>query len=215
MRAAAIVGLGSSLKDLKPFQKNSNAAWSLGLPPGATDADVILIFGGDGTIHRHLAELVELRRPVLVVPCGSGNDFARALGLCSVKDALAAWRKFSSGADNVRAIDLGVITALGPQGLKPDVDGAASGMTEVAPFPGALRRADAPYQPANLQPETPASTYFCCAGGVGLDGEIARRANRLPRWLRGHGGYALSLLPALAKYKPELTRIWVAQKDDR
>jgi len=37
---------------------------------------------------------------------------------------------------------------------------------------------------------------------VGLDGEIARRANTLPRWLRGHGGYALSLAPALLRLKP-------------
>ncbi len=37
--------------------------------------------------------------------------------------------------------------------------------------------------------------YFCSVAGVGLDAEVARRANELPRWLRGHGGYALSLAP--------------------
>ena len=37
-----------------------------------------MIFGGDGTIHRHLPALVRLQLPVLVVPAGSGNDFARA-----------------------------------------------------------------------------------------------------------------------------------------
>jgi diacylglycerol kinase (ATP) len=35
---------------------------------------------------------------------------------------------------------------------------------------------------------------------VGLDGEVARRANQLPRWLRGHGGYALSLAPAIFRF---------------
>ena len=39
-------------------------------------------------------------------------------------------------------------------------------------------------------------------GGVGLDAEIARRANHLPRWLRARGGYALSLLPALWSFEP-------------
>ena len=44
--------------------------------------------------------------------------------------------------------------------------------------------------------------YFCCVGGVGLDVEVARRANRLPRALRRRGGYLLSLLPALSGFQP-------------
>ncbi len=59
----------------------------------------ILLFGGDGTIHRHLGQLVRLGLPVLVVPAGSGNDFARSLGLRRVRDSLAAWQKFCAGAD--------------------------------------------------------------------------------------------------------------------
>jgi diacylglycerol kinase (ATP) len=185
MRAAAILGLGSSPRDLQPFQKNSQAEWIIGLPASSSHADVVLIFGGDGTIHRHLAALVDLKLPVLVVPCGSGNDFARALKLRNVKDSLAAWKKFSAGADNVRAIDLGRITPLAPD--------AATG---------------------DLNPDARNSRYFCCAGGAGLDGEIARRANRLPRWLRGHGGYVLSLLPAVAKYAPVVTRILLPSKEE-
>ena len=41
------------------------------------------------------SQLVKLGLPVLVVPAGSGNDFARALGLRRVRDSLAAWRRFS------------------------------------------------------------------------------------------------------------------------
>jgi len=67
MRAAAILGLGCSPKDLKPFQTDRAVEWRMGLPSAADEADVILIFGGDGTIHRHLGQLVELKRPVLVV----------------------------------------------------------------------------------------------------------------------------------------------------
>ena len=44
-------------------------------------------------------------------------------------------------------------------------------------------------------------TYFCCVAGVGLDGEVAGRANQLPRWLRGHGGYALSMLPTIFSFR--------------
>jgi diacylglycerol kinase (ATP) len=163
MRAAAILGLGCSERDLEPFKKNSSAEWLIGLPVEPAGIDAILIFGGDGTVHRHLAQLVRLRLPVLVVPRGSGNDFARALKLRGISDSLAAWKKFSSGAKNVKAIDLGVIHSA-------DGSGAAH--------------------------------YFCCVGGVGLDAEVARRANRLPRWLRGHGGYVLSLPPALIGFAP-------------
>jgi diacylglycerol kinase (ATP) len=170
VRAAAIFGPGCSDKDLKPFQENSEAAWLGNLPASSDQANAILIFGGDGTVHRHLAQLVELQLPVLVVPCGSGNDFANALGLRSFRIALAAWLRFCSDGGNVRMIDLGVIT--------PSI--------------------------CDLQvaAELRVPHYFCCVGGVGLDAEISRRANRLPRWLRARGGYALSLLPALWRFAP-------------
>jgi diacylglycerol kinase (ATP) len=190
MRAAAIFGLGSSSKNLAAFQQNSNADWQLGMPATSADADVVLLFGGDGTIHRHLASLVKLKLPVLIVPCGSGNDFARALGLRSCKDALAGWRKFLVDRSNVRTIELGTITPLTAQPKSND-----------------------------LQSELP--HYFCGVAGLGLDGEVARRANRLPRWLRGHGGYALSLPPALVQFAPFSMRVsvesetnnWIAKAD--
>jgi diacylglycerol kinase (ATP) len=162
MLAAAVLGLNVSEKHLRRFQQDSGTTWLKDMPANKDAADAILIFGGDGTVHRHLPDLVGLQLPVLVVPCGSGNDFARALGLRSAKAALSAWRKFVSDRSNVRAIDLGMIT----------------GLSE----PGAGEH------------------YFCCVGGVGLDAEVARRANQLPRWLRAHGGYALSLLPTMFQF---------------
>src|SRR6266853_1537073 len=112
MRAAVIFGLGASPADLKPFQTGSRAEWLQGLPAASGDADAILIFGGDGTIHRHLPALVRLQLPVLVVPIGSGNDFARALNLRSVRDSVGAWHGFESGTLPAKTVDLGVITPL-------------------------------------------------------------------------------------------------------
>jgi diacylglycerol kinase (ATP) len=175
MRAAVIFGLGSYERDLRLFQRDSPATWQTGLPGNSSDADAILIFGGDGTIHRHLGQLIKLHLPVLVVPCGSGNDFARALGLFRTSDSLAAWRKFASGGNNFRAIDLGIVEAQ-----------------------------DSP---------TSQQHYFCCIGGVGLDGEVARRANRLPPWLRAHGGYAASLLPAMFRFAPLTMKVSVPGDD--
>jgi diacylglycerol kinase (ATP) len=160
MRATVIFGLGTSPADLKPFQANSLTDWQQGLPASSSNADAILIFGGDGTIHRHLPALVRLQLPLLIVPAGSGNDFARALRLRSMQDSVRVWRNFEVGKVQAQAIDLGVIVP-------------------------------------SASPER--TNYFCCVAGCGLDAAAARRANRMPRWLRGHGGYALALLPLLLK----------------
>lgn len=196
MRAAVILGLGCSPKELKPFHAvetavANNIKWRMGMPGSGDEADVILIFGGDGTIHRHLGQLVRLGLPVLVVPTGSGNDFARALGLRRVRDSVAAWRKFCKGegdarshdarADHVRTVDLGLITPLEGSDGAAGVDG---------------------------------SRYFCCVAGVGLDGEVSRRANRLPRWLRGYGGYVVSLVPTIFSFAPVRVKILAAADGD-
>jgi diacylglycerol kinase (ATP) len=73
--------------------------------------DAALIFGGDGTIHRHLPQLYKYNIPALIVPKGRGNDFAKALGITNERTALRAWQQFCSGAKNVKQIDLGLIRA--------------------------------------------------------------------------------------------------------
>ena len=82
-----------------------------------TNLSAALIFGGDGTVHRHLSQLHQYKIPTLVVPTGSGNDFAKALGIRSVDIALRAWRQFCAEGKNVREIDLGVIRAGGQETL--------------------------------------------------------------------------------------------------
>jgi diacylglycerol kinase (ATP) len=115
--------------------------------------------------------------PVLVAPAGSGNDFAHSVGLGRMRDSLAAWNKFCGGAGNVHLIDLGIISSLENAGGAPST--TAHGRS-------------APHGPR----------YFCCVAGVGLDGEVTRRANRLPRWLRRHGGYLLTLAPTILTFSP-------------
>ena len=234
MRAAAILGLGPSTRDLTPFQAATGAEWVIGLPSEASGLDAILVFGGDGTVHRHLAALVRLALPVLVVPVGSGNDFARALGLLRVRDSLAAWQKFVTDGSNVRTVDLGVITPLETPAktvAEADLDeNAEAARLKACPDTSPIHsdRPDSGHTgwservPAHLAQAAhsrdsdaqPASVYFSCAAGVGLDGEIARRANALPRWLRGHGGYALSLPGALLGFRPFGLRLCTSQGEN-
>lgn len=110
MRALAIFGPNASPKDLRPFQSPGLQLTALDETPGSfTDADAVLVFGGDGTLHRHLAALSAAKVPVLMVPHGSGNDFAHALGLVTHRRVMLAWANFCSGVSNVRSIDLGLI----------------------------------------------------------------------------------------------------------
>lgn len=169
MRASLILGLGTSPDCLRPFKDVSTNEWIEGVPASTSEADAILLFGGDGTLHRHLPALVRLRLPVLVVPAGSGNDFARALKLRNIRDAVNAWRKFAAGSDNVRAVDLGTITEC----------------------------------------VTNAVHYFSCVSGCGLDAAVARKANRMPRWLRRNGGYALALIPTMFRFSPFPLRLTI------
>jgi len=39
---------------------------------------------------------------------------------------------------------------------------------------------------------------------------VSRRANALPRWLRGHGGYALTLAPTIFRFAPFPMKIMTA-----
>jgi diacylglycerol kinase (ATP) len=169
MHAAAILGPGNFRKYVRKFQQLAGIEWV----PSLEQADVAVLFGGDGTVHRHLSSFVNKSVPLLVVPCGSGNDFARALRLRTIQDSFEVWQDFVSGRKHVRAIDLGVIRGTGAAGT-----------------------------PAGEAPMPHNHHYFCCVAGVGIDSEIARRANRLPKWLRAHGGYALSTPAEFFRFTP-------------
>lgn len=186
MRAAAIVGPGNVAKSLLRFQRTTNVQWTSVIE----QADAVVIFGGDGTVHRQLSALVELEVPVLPVPCGSGNDFARALGIRRMRDSLEAWRKFIARG-TARSIDLGVIRGA---------------ITDEAPAPrGPIPAGKSEWIFASN--ETPAVNYFCCVADVGIDTAIARRANALPKWMRSHGGYAVSAPREFLRFAPFPMRI--------
>jgi diacylglycerol kinase (ATP) len=161
VRAVAILGPDVSPQYLALF--SGPACQIIGHKPGEPllPADAAIVLGGDGTIHHYLRDLSRLKIPVLMVPRGSGNDFARALGLRDDRDALSAWNHFLATGHS-REIDLGIIASLGDLAVSPRL--------------------------------------FCNVGGTGLDSEANRRANAMPRWLRGRGGYLLGALGAIRSF---------------
>lgn len=108
MNAAALLGPAATERDVQKFRAGDRikVAVTTNLE-GRLDA--ALIFGGDGTVHRYLPQLRRSRIPALVVPKGSGNDFAKTLGIGNERAALRAWKEFCSTGKNVREIDLGIV----------------------------------------------------------------------------------------------------------
>ncbi|HLH06270.1 MAG TPA: diacylglycerol kinase family protein [Terriglobales bacterium] len=140
------------------------------------DADVALLLGGDGTVHRHLPEIIQRKLPFLVVPGGSGNDFASSIGIHSRRHALKAWEAFCTSQQNVALIDVGMLQ-----------------------------------QASYNNPQQTTDTYFCCSAYLGLDAATNALANRLPRFVRAHGGYILSLFPTLLRFGTQ--RVLIRDRD--
>ncbi len=98
---------------------------------------VIVIVGGDGTVHRVLNLLLDVRHPYLIVPAGTGNDFAG--GIRVPEDMADAAGLASDGelrsvdlidmgdrlAMNAAHVGIGVQAAERASGMKPQIGKAA------------------------------------------------------------------------------------------
>ncbi|WP_043423037.1 diacylglycerol/lipid kinase family protein [Arthrobacter sp. 9MFCol3.1] len=82
-------------------------------------ADALVVVGGDGMVHLGLNAIAGAGRrvPLGIIPTGTGNDTARALGLPLHNLTAACERALESLADGGRMIDAGRITAGGSSRL--------------------------------------------------------------------------------------------------
>jgi diacylglycerol kinase (ATP) len=97
----------------------------------ASGADAVALIGGDGTIHLGAQVLAKSGMPFGVIPAGTGNDFARGLGV-PLKDPIKAAELIVAG--NTRTIDLAVakdeyITTIVAGGFDSLVNKRANAMT--------------------------------------------------------------------------------------
>ncbi|HME31742.1 MAG TPA: diacylglycerol kinase family protein [Terriglobales bacterium] len=216
MRAVALLGPVAKEKHARRFElPGVNLFTGNELDP-TDQPDAALIFGGDGTIHRHLGGLALKQIPTLIVPLGSANDFARSLGGETVDKALAAWTRFCSAGDNIRAVDLGTIEPLDE--AKPDEPLAWQGesLQSLHFVPDGPRR-DLPQmgerimqsQMRRLDEAARAASrtiLYSCIAGTGLDAAVNRVTLKQPRWLRAHGGYVVALVQVLGGFRaPHVT----------
>ncbi len=70
--------------------------------------DVIISVGGDGTIHALIQKLAHKDISFLVLPAGTANDFARSLGVQSMKlhEALSVIREGNGKAKRIDLVDI-------------------------------------------------------------------------------------------------------------
>jgi diacylglycerol kinase family enzyme len=223
VRAVALLGPVAREHHVRQFEVPGVDLF-IGNELDATDQpDAALILGGDGTIHRHLGGLALKQIPALIVPLGSANDFARSIGVETVEQALAAWRRFCASGDrgdDTRFIDLGTIEPLhegsksGAEDRVPWQDESLESLHFVPdgprrdPLSGAKEELGERIMQSQLrrlaeaQREVARTTFFGCIAGTGLDAAVNRRTLEQPQWLRAHGGYVLALLQVLGGFRP-------------
>ena len=115
---------GRQVPEIKRLLGDAAAGWdwrfteksgdALGLARSAADAGARLVVavGGDGTLHEVMNGVLGSAATVGLIPYGTGNDFARALGLYGSLEV--ACRTLTAGV--VCRVDVGVIEGMGTDG---------------------------------------------------------------------------------------------------
>jgi diacylglycerol kinase family enzyme len=231
VRAVALLGPYAKEHHVRPFERGGVNLFSGNELDPTDHPDAVLIFGGDGTFHRHLGSLAHKQIPTLVVPIGSANDFAQSIGIDNIASAKDAWQRFCASGNNTKLIDLGTIQLLAESKLsapKDTLDATLSSSAQPgAPWQGESLetmhfvpdgpRHDLPQMGARImqsqlrrlteaEDEVARTTYFSCIAGTGLDAAVNRRTLKQSHWLRGHGGYVVALLQTLGSFRaPRIT----------
>lgn len=107
-----------------------------------TEAERLVVAGGDGSLGRAAALAGRLGVPLAVIPTGTANDFARALRLpFDLEEAV----RLAVEGDDLRRLDLGLI-AIDNGDARPFVNAASAGLSPVAAHQaGRLKRLLGPF----------------------------------------------------------------------
>jgi len=154
--------------------------------------DALVVVGGDGMVSLGTAVVAATGIPLGIIPCGTGNDLARGLGL-PLRDVAAALDVLCAALDSEpRVIDAVRLTSPGaaPAGDRLASDASAGGSS-----------AD-----ADSTPVVPQEKWFAGVLSAGFDAAVNERANSL-RYPRGSSRYILALLIELVRLKPREYRL--------
>jgi diacylglycerol kinase family enzyme len=133
----------------------------------------VVVVGGDGTLNQLLPSLIVGEHTVALVPFGSGNDTARALGLLGM-----TWQQALQHALNgtVSRVDLGL--------AEFDFEDVGGRADDQKPRDTQIRRVP-----------------FISSFTSGFDSSVGLRAINGPAWLRGLPRYVLATVRELANLR--------------
>ena len=103
LREALEVMRGDGVEIEVQESRDAQHLLALARQAAAEKPDAIVSLGGDGTHHYVLNGIVGSEIPLGIIPAGSGNDFAKGLGIPTQTRAAAEVLR----AGNIRRIDLG------------------------------------------------------------------------------------------------------------
>lgn len=161
------------------------------LARAATDSDAVFVCGGDGIAHLAANALAEGEVPLGIIPAGSGNDTATALGLPAEPVAAAEALLTALLAGSVARIDLGYCEAAGfASGEERSERGAEYG---------------AEYGAEHESPHGSGRWWLTMCYG-GFDSAVNERANRL-RWPAGPRRYDVAIGIELLRLRSHRVRL--------
>ena len=132
----------------------------------------VVALGGDGTVNRWLPALLERGHMLGLVPMGSGNDLARALGVFGLPWTEALECALTSA---VVPVDVGLMEVPAGECSAGVEDPSTAHHPRAEPF----------------------RVPFLSSLAVGFDASVGLRALRGPRWLRGQPRYLWATLQEL------------------
>lgn len=166
----------------------------------AANVDLVIAYGGDGTVNEALQGLVGSQVPLAIWPGGTSNVVAKELRLPFDNQQLA--EVFAAG--QTKRIALGRATSGSGFGVQ------SLGLASAGEEPGAQgerekSKADPPGAPRtqNSEPKTD-QRYFLMMAGIGLDASVARGANKKLKRRTGEFAYWISGIKHLATWRPDI-----------
>ncbi len=145
----------------------------------------IVLVGGDGTFNQMLPSLLAGQHSAALVPYGSGNDLARALGLRGM-----SWRKALAlaGSQTPQRMDIGLAEfEVLPESNENQEDDQLES-----------QKAD---QEEGQNEDRLYSVPFASSFTTGFDSSVGLRALNGPKWLRGLPRYLLATVRELLHFR--------------
>ncbi|MFC9338963.1 diacylglycerol kinase family protein [Streptomyces sp. NPDC057020] len=157
----------------------------------AAGTGALVVVGGDGMVSLALRAVAGTRTPLGIIPAGTGNDFARALGL-PLGDPAAAARVTARilGTTGARAVDLGRIGTGGDTAGAGDTGGG-----------GDVARGRDIAGAGDTAGGSGTGRWYGTVLASGFDSRVNDRGNRM-RLRAGRFTYDLAILAELAGFRP-------------